>query len=205
MRSSKASDGLASAGAALPATRVELGSDERWEVVLRGGAHAQIRPIRKDDRALERHFIEALSPSSRRFRFLDTMKSPSPKLLTQLVEIDPSRDVALIAVILAEGGEQQIGVARLCGAPDSRRCEFAVTVGDAWQRKGLGTHLMRCLTNSAVSRGFQSMYSVDASDNDSMRGFAAYLGMRREIDPNDSTQVIHSVDLGKFEGIRGVA
>jgi len=39
------------------------------------------------------------------------------------------------------------------------------------------------------------MYSVDAGNNDLMRGFAAHLGMRREIDPNDSTQVIHSLDL----------
>jgi len=186
---------LQSAANAQTAAQDEPVLREQWDVILRSGAHALIRPIRKQDLALERRFIEALSPRSRRFRFLGTMKSPSPTLLKQLVEIDPARDVALIALIVGETGEQEIGVARLCAAPDRRSCEFAVTVSDAWQRQGLGTHLMRRLINSAVAWGLESMYSVDAADNDLMREFAIHLGMRRETDPNDPTQVIHSVDL----------
>jgi GNAT superfamily N-acetyltransferase len=187
-----------SAAKALVGTQDEC-VKEHCEVTLRGGTRALIRPIRKQDIDLERQFLEALSPRSRRFRFLDTIQSPSSALLKQMVEIDPARDVALIALIVGEAGEQQIGVARLCAALDGRRCEFAVTVSDAWQRKGLGTHLMRRLIDSAVARGLESMYSVDFADNDLMRGFAVHLGMRRETDPNDSTQVIHSVDLKTFE------
>ena len=190
---------LQSAANALVATQDERVSKEPREVILRGGTRALIRPIRAQDLALERQFLEALSPRSRRFRFLDTIQSPSPALLKQMVEIDPARDVALIALIAGETGEQQIGVARLCAAPDGRTCEFAVTVSDAWQRKGLGTHLMRRLIDSAVTRGLESMYSVDSADNDLMRGFAVHLGMRRETDPNDSTQVIHNVDLKTFD------
>ena len=190
---------LLSAVDALVANQNESVAKERCEVILRGGAHALIRPIRKQDLALERQFLEALSPRSSRFRFLDTIQSPNPALVKQMVEIDPSRDVALIAVIAGETGEQQIGVARLSAEPDGRRCEFAVTVSDAWQRKGLGTHLMRRLSESAVARGLESMYSVDLADNDLMRGFAAHLGMRRDPDPNDSTQVIHSIDLETFD------
>ena len=151
---------LQSAANARVGAQDECVSKERCEVTLRGGTRALIRPIRKQDIALERQFIEALSPRSRRFRFLDTIQSPSPALLKQMVEIDPARDVALIALIVGETGEQQIGVARLCAEPDGRRCEFAVTVSDAWQRKGLGTHLMRRLSESAVARGLESMYSV---------------------------------------------
>lgn len=186
---------VVSATNALPVAQGAAVLTEQWDVVLRGGTHALIRPIRKQDYALERRFIEALSPRSRRFRFLDTIKSPSSALLKQLVEIDPTRDVALIALLVEETGEEQIGVARLCGAADLRSCEFAITVSDAWQRKGLGTHLMRQLRKSAVSRGVESMYSVDSADNEMMRGFALRLAMQRVIDPNDSTQVIHSVDL----------
>jgi GNAT superfamily N-acetyltransferase len=190
---------LQSAPNTVVATQDECVSKERCEVILRGGARVLIRPIRKQDIALERQFFEALSLRSRRFRFLDTIQSPSPALLKQMVEIDPSRDVAIIALIVGETGEQQIGVARLCAAADGRTCEFAVTVSDAWQRKGLGTHLMRRLIERATARGLESMYSVDSSDNDLMRGFAVHLGMRRETDPNDSTQVIHSLDLKTFD------
>jgi len=189
-----------SAASAQVAPQHECASNEQYQVILRDGARALIRHIRKQDIALERRFLEALSPRSLRLRFLDTIQSPSPALVKQMVEIDPARDVALIALIVGETGEQQIGVARLCAEPDGRRCEFAVTVSDAWQRKGLGTHLMRHLIECAVARGLESMYSVDLADNDLMRKFAIHLGMRSETDPNDSTQVIHSVDLKTFAG-----
>ena len=85
-----------------PSTPAGLGanpSNERsWNEVLRDGQSVLIREIRKQDLELERRFIERLSPTSRRFRFLGTLVSPSDNLLRQLVVLDPARDVALIAL-----------------------------------------------------------------------------------------------------------
>jgi N-acetylglutamate synthase-like GNAT family acetyltransferase len=169
---------------------------EDGETVLRDGHAILIRPIRSQDRAIERKFIESLSPRSRRFRFLGEMNSPSNSLLEQLVEIDASKDVALIALILEGTQEKEIGVARLSVGKDGRTCEFAVTVSDEWQRRGLGTLLMQRLIDSAKSHGIQSMYSMDAADNGPMQEFAKHLGFSRRPDPNDATQVLHSLDLG---------
>ena len=139
------------------------------------GQSVLIREIRKQDAELERRFIERLSPTSRRFRFLGTLVSPSDRLLRQLVVLDPARDLALIALI-SEGAEQsEIGVARLSIEADDT-CEFAVTVADEWQHKGLGTLLMQHLISSAIERGIKSMHSIDAADNEPMREFAAHLG-----------------------------
>lgn len=172
------------------------------DTTLRDGQHVLIRPIGKQDIELERRFIELLSPSSRRFRFLGTMNSPDNALLKQLVDIDPSRDVAFIA-LSGQGAEQrEVGVARLSTGADERTCEFAVTVSDEWHHKGLGTMLMQRLVDSAMARGLESMYSIDAADNGLMREFAEHMGLRHEPDPNDATQVRYSLDLKKAAVVR---
>ena len=163
--------------------------------VLSDGTSVVIRPIHDHDVELERRFIEALSPSSRRFRFLDTIRSPSEALLKQMTSIDKTRDAAYVAIIDVEGAEREIGVARFCASPDGHDCEFAVTVADEWQMKGLGTLLVQRLIDIARSRGIGKMHSSDAADNASMRKFADHLHFGHERDPEDATHVLYSVDL----------
>jgi GNAT superfamily N-acetyltransferase len=172
--------------------------DSRTEV-LRDGTRVLVRPIHAQDVELERRFIEALSPSSRRYRFLDTMRSPSEALLRQLTRINPSTDAAYVAVVVEGAQEREIGVARFSAQADGGDCEFAVTVGDAWQNKGLGTLLMHRLIELARARGIQAMHSTDAADNDLMRHFAGHLHLHHVRDPDDATQVVYSVELGVHE------
>ncbi|MDM0109591.1 GNAT family N-acetyltransferase [Variovorax sp. J22R24] len=167
-----------------------------WTEVLRGGDRIRIRPIHEEDAAMERRFIEELSPASRRFRFLDTMRSPSDALLKQLTVIDPATDVAYVAVVDDESQDHQIGVARFSAEPGGGDCEFAVAVSDKWQNKGLGMHLMHHLMEAARQRGIAEMHSSDASDNDLMRRFAEQLHLDHRPDPDDATQVLYSMKLG---------
>jgi len=167
------------------------------DVVLRDGTHVFVRPIHADDVELERRFIEALSPSSRRFRFLETMHSPSDALLKQMTVINPSTDAAYVALVNegGDGPQREVGVARFSARADGHDCEFAVTVSDDWQNKGLGSLLMARLIEVARARGINEMHSSDAADNTRMRQFAEYLHFRHETDPEDATLVLYSVDL----------
>ena len=169
--------------------------EEHWREVLRDGTEVSIRPIHKQDAELERRFIEGLSPRSRHFRFLEAMKSPSDALLRQLTDIDSSTDAAYVALIVEGTEEREIGVARLSSRPDGTDCEFAVTVSDEWQHKGLGTLMMKHLIDVARTRGIESMYSSDAADNDLMRKFAEHLDFQHRRDPDDARQVLYTVDL----------
>jgi len=169
--------------------------EEGWETMLRGRDRVLVRPIHAQDIELERRFIENLSPSSRRFRFFETMSSPSDALLKQLMNINPSTDAAYVAVVNQGPEEKQIGVARFSATADGHDCEFAVTVSDEWQKKGLGTLLMRHLIDLARARGIESMHSSDAADNRLMRKFAEHLRFRHMTDPEDSTLVRYSVKL----------
>lgn len=162
---------------------------------LNDGTCVRIRPIHAQDGALERRFIEALSPASRRFRFLDTMLSPSEALLKQMINVDQSRDAAFVAVIEVDGSESEIGVARFYATPAGHDCEFAVTVADAWQMKGLGTLLFKRLIEIARSRGITQLHSSDAADNTAMRKFAEHLNFKHARDPEDGTRVLYSIDL----------
>jgi GNAT superfamily N-acetyltransferase len=176
---------------ALPAT----GTQPPWTEVLRDGTRVSVRPIHALDAELERRFIEGLSPQSRRFRFLEAMKSPSDALLKQMTQIDPTTDAAYVALLGSGSAEREIGVARFSARPDGNDCEFAVTVSDEWQHKGLGSALMRRLIETARGRGIESMHSSDAADNEAMRKFADHLKFRHERDPDDARQVLYSVDL----------
>jgi GNAT superfamily N-acetyltransferase len=166
-----------------------------WQTMLRGRDRIVVRPIHAEDIELERRFIESLSPTSRRFRFLETMRTPSDALLKQLMIINPSTDAAFVALTGKGSEERQIGVARLSASPDGHDCEFAVTVSDEWQKKGLGTLLMRRLIDVARARGIEKMHSSDAADNELMRKFAKHLRFEHKTDPEDSTLVLYSVDL----------
>jgi acetyltransferase len=56
--------------------------------------------------------------------------------------------MALVATMTDDDGkESQIGVARYVGKPDGESVEFALAVGDDWQKCSVGRKLMTALTD----------------------------------------------------------
>jgi RimJ/RimL family protein N-acetyltransferase len=178
-----------------PAMCSEPPRGEQYRHTLRDGTAVMVRPIAASDTDLERAFIERLSPKSRRFRFLGTLKTPSAELLRQLTHPQLTGGVAYVALIGEGADAQEIGVCRYSASEDAVQCECAVAVSDEWQGKGLATLLMLRLIETARSNGFEHMYSIDASDNDDMRRLAGHLGFTCAADPDDSTLVIHTLAL----------
>ena len=166
-----------------------------WREALRDGTSVLIRPIQATDEKLEQAFIERLSPQSRRYRFLGTIKTPSAALLKQFTHPQWVRGVAYIAIIADPSETREIGVCRYSASPDGLSCECAVCVSDEWQGKGLATLLMHRLIETARERGIERMYSIDANDNQDMRELAEHLGFSRKVDPDDPTLVIHTLDI----------
>lgn len=107
-----------------------------WNETLRDSTQILVRPISADDRELERSFNENMSPVARRFRFLDTMKSPSQALSTRLTVVDLATKVVFMSLLAASGSAQatEIGVARFSARADGSDCEYAIAIGDAWQK-----------------------------------------------------------------------
>jgi GNAT superfamily N-acetyltransferase len=166
-----------------------------WTETLTDGTRVLIRPLRKSDAELERAFIKRLSPETRRMRCLGQMSVPSAALIKSLTDLNPQRDMAFVALVHRDNEKREIGVSRYQTSADGRICECAVTVSDEWQKKGLGTLLMRHLIEVARSRGIHKMISIDAADNLQMRDLARFLGFRRQVNPHDPTEVVHILTL----------
>lgn len=166
-----------------------------WTDHLTDGTTMYIRPIRPGDAETDRHFIEALSPQSRRFRFLAQVVHPSDTMMEQLTRLDPNSAVALVGSILIDGARKLIAVARYSVGPGNAECECAVSVLDEWQRHGAGTILMRHLMEVARARGMESMWSLDSATNTSMSALAGLLGFKRTVDAADASQVVHRCKL----------
>lgn len=178
----------------LSATPMSAASPQ-WSHTLRNGVQVNVRPLGKDDAALERAFIECLSAQSRRFRFLGQIGCPSDGLIRSLTDIDYMHDVAFAAFADIGGVEREIGVARYSVSADGQSCECAVATADEFHGQGLGTLLMNHLIDIARDRGIGAMISLDMAENFPMRDLALALGFRREPDPEDGTQVIHRLAL----------
>ncbi len=123
------------------------------------------------------------------------MNEASDELVKALTDIDYRRDMAFVALVHTDGEKREIGVARYGTNKDGSVCECAVAVADDWRNRGLGVALMRHLIDVARSRGVRSMFSVDEADNAAMRDLAKFLGFKRARDPEDATQVIHTLAL----------
>jgi GNAT superfamily N-acetyltransferase len=162
-------------------------SDPPWPTVfLRDGTPVQIRPIQRSDLELERRFVEGLSARTGYLRLLSG-RQPTPTELERWTDVDPAREIAIIAVANM-GGEQQLGVAR-CALDDEEptRWDFAVVVGDAWQGQGLGEALLRRLVQCADESGVPALSSIALAENRRMLALAQRLGFTIRREPGDAT------------------
>jgi RimJ/RimL family protein N-acetyltransferase len=146
---------------------------------LNDGRRVVIRPIRADDHERLRASHARLSPESRYRRFLATKPELSSADARYLVEIDGSDHLALVATLVVEPNEPDepiVAVARYIRLPDDpEAAEFAVVVGDAYQRQGLAGELMTRLAHAAVARGVKRFRATMLADNVAIHRMAAKL------------------------------
>lgn len=158
---------------------------QKW--ALRDGTRVVIRPIRAEDRQIEKDFVHDLSDESRYFRFFSALRDLSEAALTRFTQVDYDKEMALIAVICENGRETEIGVARYSIDPDGKRCEFAIAVADAWQRKGVGSKLMQSLMHAARSRGLEIMEGWLLTGNARMLALMDGLGFAIQANAGNSS------------------
>jgi RimJ/RimL family protein N-acetyltransferase len=133
---------------------------------LNDGRQVAIRPIGPDDHERLRASHARLSPESRYRRFLATKPELTSADARYLVEIDGSDHLALVATLPDEPGEPIVAVARYIRLPDDPgAAEYAVVVGDDYQRQGLASELMARLAHAAAARGVKRFRATMLADN----------------------------------------
>nr|MBL8410691.1 bifunctional acetate--CoA ligase family protein/GNAT family N-acetyltransferase [Dechloromonas sp.] len=158
---------------------------QEWQ--MNDGKVVTIRPIRPEDAELDQEFVKAMSDESRYYRFMDTLRELTQTMLVRFTQIDYDREMALVATIADDDGkESQIGVARYVGNPDGESVEFALAVGDDWQKCGVGRKLMTALIECARMKGYRAVVGDVLSTNAKMFRLMTSLGFTIHPHPEDT-------------------
>jgi acetyltransferase len=171
-----------------PAAPVEI--YENW--TLADGSAATLRPIRSADMELERAFVRNLSPQSKFKRFMGELKELSLDQLYDFTHPDHAREAAYVVIRSTVAGEEEIGVGRFAAEPGNETGEFAITIADAWQGKGLGKRLMNALMRDAKAHGLKRIEGFVLAANARMLDFCRGLGFGIEASRDDATvRIVH--------------
>ena len=136
-----------------------------------------LRPIRPEDEAQHRAFVDQLEPQDLRLRFFNSRRELPRSEMARLAQIDYAREMAFIAVrTLPDGALQTLGVVRALIDPDNINAEFAIIVRSDLKSDGLGNLLMRKMIRFLSSRGTQKMVGDVLPENTAMRALAIRLG-----------------------------
>jgi GNAT superfamily N-acetyltransferase len=153
---------------------------------LSDGSEVEIRPLTPDDKAGLAAGFERLSELSRYRRFLSPTSHLSARQLAYLTKVDHHDHEALVAI--DPSSRDGLAVARYVrSAENPREAEFAVAVADDWQRRGLGTALLRQLAARARAEGITRFTGFVLKDNQPMHGLLQSLGEVKQRDAHDGT------------------
>ncbi|MGH7169171.1 MAG: GNAT family N-acetyltransferase [Gemmataceae bacterium] len=152
---------------------------------LRDGREVMIRPIRPEDEPLILALHAGHSEHTLRMRFFGLVKTLSRDSLIRLCHLDYDREMALTAVLRENGEPRLLGVARYYLHPETGVAEFAVVVSDAYQRQGLGRHLMQRLIDIARECGVRRLVGQVLIENAPMLHLMHSLGFALPIPVRD--------------------
>lgn len=145
---------------------------------LPDGSRVHLRAIRPEDREALLGGFQKLSPESRRNRFLDTKRNLSGKELDFLTLVDFSSHVALVAEIETDNELVPVAVGRFVRDPVMpEHAEFALTVADAWQGRGIGKVLLRHLIDCARGLGVEYFDATLFTENRPMLQLLRHSGL----------------------------
>ena len=148
-----------------------------FDVVLRDGSPAVLRPIRPSDKDRLADGLKRLSPQSRYLRFHTAVDHLNTDQLRYLTEIDYHDHMAWVALPPDDATAPGMGVARYVRLPDEPTvAEAAVTVLDEWQGRGLGTLLLAVLGISAAHNGVRTFRNYVLAENAPMLDIFEQLG-----------------------------
>jgi len=135
-------------------------SERQADIVLRDGATVHVRPIRADDGAAMRSFLETVSPDSIWFRFFGTVN------LDWATKWSVNVDYADRFGLVVESGNPRAIIAHAAYVRiDYNRAEVAFLVADAWQGRGISTILLAHLAEVAEQHGFTTLFAQVLPNN----------------------------------------
>jgi acetyltransferase len=174
---------------------------------LPDGTELTIRPIRPEDEAMMVAFHARLSESTVRDRYLAPLRLDQRTTHERLIRVcfsDYDRDLALVAEHRPAGGAREIvAVGRLSRRRPQGDAEFALLVRDDWQRRGLGTELLRRLVDIGRQEGVPRITATMLPNNRAMMSIASRIGFKVLCEPGDAEATAVMEDVGAGQAAKG--
>ncbi len=165
----------------------------------RVGRHlvVSVRPIEASDVAGLSAFYIALSPESRRRRFLGSGVGFSDAQARRMAHVDHCSADGFVAVLHETGPSDGEIVGHVCLEPcDDGMDEVAVAVADRFQGQGIGRRLVREAVVSARRRGLRGLRASLFHENTAMRRLLLGTGVPVTRTGNDSAVLEVALPFG---------
>jgi acetyltransferase len=163
------------------------------------GVTLTIRPIRPEDEPLLARFHATLSERSVYFRYLRPIvlgQRVAHERLSRICFIDYDREMVLVAErAMPDGGREVLGVGRLSKLHWREEAEFALVVSDAFQKRGLGSELLRRLLAIGRHERLRRIVGYISAENADMLRVAREGGLMTSRSPEDPSLVDAWIDL----------
>ena len=172
-----------------PTLRERVAAGKVW-AHGKDGADYLIRPIRPDDAVAITRAYDLLPARSKWFRVLHSMPHLSEQMAARLCAPDPKTECA---VVIEGGGPlagELIGGARVGDMVPGEAAEFAVTLRDEVQGRGLARQALETVVEVAREAGCASIWGTISTQNTAMLGLARRLGFTIRRDPDDASLML---------------
>lgn len=166
-------------------------SSDELKVTLRDGTPCVLRLCRVEagpcDKECIKRDIDAgmhqLSDRSRRLRFAGGVSRLTEGQLNYLANLDNTDRLAWCAFNITDSQHRGIGLARYMRLPEEPEvAEFAITIIDQYQGRGLGSILLDRLMESAKDNGIRTLRGYVLQENDAMLRLARRAGARKVVE-----------------------
>jgi acetyltransferase len=162
---------------------------------LEDRAEVVIRAVNADDAPRLQAFVRGLSVRSRRYRFFSALVELSASQLDRLVRPDRI-GLALVALSARSKDAAVVGEARYVVDPAADcEAEFAIAIADGFQRKGLGTRLMKMIVAHASKTGVRRLFGEILAENRAMLAFMRQLGFGVRANVADHRTMVAGISI----------
>lgn len=151
-----------------------------WTAKTKDGMPITIRPIRPEDEPLMVDFHQSLSEESvylRYFHMIALGQRVAHERLTRICFNDYDREIALVAEHKDAKSEKRtiLGIGRLSREPHTDTAQFAILISDHFQRRGLGTELLRRIVQVGRGEGMKRITAEILPENLAMQAISEKL------------------------------
>jgi len=163
---------------------------------LPDGTRVFLRPVRDADLSHANEFFARLSDQTKYFRFMTPTPALTEETLAQFVDALHQARAAVVVAVVEHGHEQElVGGGRLVPVKRRGTCEFALTIVDDWQGRGVGTVVLREVVRLARQLGYRRIEGSVLTINAKMLKVAQRLKFALHSDPADAGVTLVSRSL----------